>query len=257
MEEKQKFVFDKLKLYFKEDHNIHGIIVRQPSIYDILHIGEKEFYQGLNLFVVNPTSIRLQLWKNGIDWNDITDFQLFCMLLHGIQQEKSENSVASLLFPNLSIKDLQPATKSNDEEGEVFVLKDVQSDLYIDEKIYMELANYVRTMFNIFPKEENVKGKSTKKLIIEEEQSLLEKRLRENETGNGSYLLPLVSFYTNHPGTKHTTSSLKEVGIYEFMDGIQQLQKYEAAGAVMKGMYSGFVDATKLNAESYNFIRQI
>ena len=48
-----------------------------------------------------------------------------------------------------------------------------------------------------------------------------------------------------------------EVGIVEFMDSVQRLQIYESSTALMKGMYSGFLDTSKINKEELNFMRDI
>ena len=67
--------FDKLKLYFREPYEIDlegtdgKIILHQPSIGDIISLGEKRFYATLNVFTTNTTAFRLQLWNQGLDWN--------------------------------------------------------------------------------------------------------------------------------------------------------------------------------------------
>jgi len=41
------------------------------------------------------------------------------------------------------------------------------------------------------------------------------------------------------------------------MDSVQRLQIYESSTALMKGMYSGFLDTSKINKEELNFMRDI
>jgi len=41
------------------------------------------------------------------------------------------------------------------------------------------------------------------------------------------------------------------------MDSVQRLQVYESSTAVMKGMYSGFVDGSKIKPENYNWMRSL
>jgi len=50
---------------------------------------------------------------------------------------------------------------------------------------------------------------------------------------------------------------LEDVGICYFMDSVQRLQVYESSTAVMKGMYSGFVDGSKIKPENYNWMRSL
>ena len=41
------------------------------------------------------------------------------------------------------------------------------------------------------------------------------------------------------------------------MDSVKRIQKYEQSTAVLKGMYSGFVDGSKINPEQYNFMGDV
>ena len=50
---------------------------------------------------------------------------------------------------------------------------------------------------------------------------------------------------------------LKELGVAEFYDSVKRLQIYESSTALMKGMYSGFVDSSKINSDDYNFMKEI
>lgn len=57
-----KYHFDKLKLFFGEDYYVHGIKISQPTIGDILDIGEAKFYTAISPFINNSTSIRLRFY---------------------------------------------------------------------------------------------------------------------------------------------------------------------------------------------------
>ena len=72
-----------------------------------------------------------------------------------------------------------------------------------------------------------------------------------------SSLLPIISAYLNHPGTKYKSEELKNIGVYEFWDGVQRLQIYEQATACMKGLYSGMISGDKIKPDAYNFMKEI
>ena len=75
------FEYDELKMYFGEPYQVTDkITITQPSIGDILTFGDKKFYSIVSTLCANPTMFRLQLWDMGIDWNEISDFELFIML---------------------------------------------------------------------------------------------------------------------------------------------------------------------------------
>lgn len=245
--------FDLLKLYFREPYIIKtpgakNIVIKQPSVGDIVSFGEEEFYKTVLIFITNTTSNRLMLWEKGIDWNTFSDYELFLRNLYN-----SNPDVVNLIFENLDVKSIIPLKKK--DEDNVIVLYDRTNDIMIDENVYEHIAQYLRKMFNIFPKVEKTTSQVTKESIIEEE--IFSIMAKQFEKKSGSMLFPLISACVNHPGFKYKSSELKEIGIFEFMDSTKRLQVYESATAVLKGMCSGFVDGKNIKESQYNFMKEI
>ena len=216
----------------------------------------------------NTTSVRLQLWDMGKDWTKISDYELFTSLIRGFTPDDTR-----LVFGDLNLSWFVPYIKE-DKEGKNIILVYIPRDengnkipvniddaIVIDELVYLRIVDYLRCMFDIHPKVEvNVKGKTTKQWIIDEERINLEieKKRREKETRKKSFLYPLISAMVNHPGFKYKKNELKEVGIVEFMDSVKRLQTYESVRALMSGMYSGMIDTSKLNLkEELNWMRDL
>jgi hypothetical protein len=251
---KPKFEFDKLKMYFGEPYIIETetceIQINQPTIGDILDIGEKDFYSMLNIFISNTTSYRLQLWDMGVDWNKISDYELFCMLIKGLNKE-----ITSLLFGDIDFQCFDLYNKKI-EDDEVLTLYNKEQNIEISEETYRCISEYLRLMFNIYPKVEKAKGKATKEAIIDEDRMNLNLEIKKNK-GYKSMLLPLVSSCINHPGFKYKLDELREIGIVQFMDSVQRLQVYESTVALNSGMYSGMCDLSKVDKNLFNFMRDI
>lgn len=245
---------DALKLYFGEpfviQNDIHNdIIINQPTIGDIIKNGEKQIYSAVNTLIANPTMYRMQLWDLGVDWNKVSDFSLFCMLAPSIDSESTK-----LLFGDLNFQLFQLQQTRTEDEGVSYYLFNEEQNVEIDETAYLQMASYLRAMFNTYPKVEKARGKSTKEWMIEEDRMSFEQH--KNDVYK-STLLPLISTCLNHPGFKYKKNELREVGIVEFMDSVQRLQVYESSTALLKGIYSGFVDASKIDKNELNFMREI
>lgn len=255
--------FDRLKMYFGEPYVVNcevgEIEIKQPTIGDILKFGEKDFYSMLNIFVSNTTSYRLQLWDMGVDWNKISDYELFCMLIQGLKKESTFLLFGDVDFQLFNLYGKKVKNPDNPEEFiESVTLYNQEQNIEITEDTYKCVAEYLRLMFNIYPKVEKAKGKATKEAIIDEDRMNLELELKRNK--NKSYksmLLPLVSSCINHPGFKYKLDELREMGIVQFMDSVQRLQIYESTVALNSGMYSGMCDLSKVNKKLFNFMRDI
>lgn len=264
------FEYDELKMYFGEDYWVTDKIkITQPTLGNIIDFGDVKFYSIVSTLCANTTSFRLQLWdmKPRIDWTKISDFELFTWLIRGFTTEDTY-----LLFGDLNLSWFKPYWKNRENEGIILVY--VQRDengnemppinldeaIVIDELVYLKIVDYLRKMFDIHPKEErNVKGKTVKEWIIEEERIKIENEKNLNkDKKNKSFLYPLISSMVNHPGFKYKKNELKEVGIVEFMDSVKRLQTYESVMALMSGMYSGMIDTKKLDLkEELNWMRDL
>lgn len=250
-EEKRKaMTFDRLKMYFGKDYTTkNGIVIREPRIGEILDYGEQNFYSSLNVFIANPTTFRLPLWNIGVDWNKITEFSLFILIYRSIEPEVSE-----LICPGTDLCSFEPLSYEDEEGNQFPILYNEKTDVAITEDDYLEISEYLRTMFNMFPKTERAKGRSTKEAIIWEDEE--NAKVNKDKTPD-SILLPLVSSCINHPGFKYKLSELTEVGICQFMDSVQRLQVYESTRALLAESMSGFCDTSKISKEEFNFMRDL
>lgn len=226
----------------------------QPSIGDIVRIGETRFFATLSIFITNTTSYRLPLWEQGIDWNELTDYQLFTMLYQGIDDE-----VASYMFKDLDFKKFKPYTKSIGDEQQL-TLYDEESNVEINEEVYGHISQYFRNVFSNKPEEKLTDDNILKQWYIDKDRR--QKKIDEEKEANGkskssSSLQPIISACVNHPGFKYNWKQLRDVTVYQFYDSVQRLQVYEQTTALMKGMYSGFVDTSKMKSDAYNFMKEI
>lgn len=239
------FEFDELKMYYGLDYRVNkNIIIHIPTIGEILEFGESRVYSSISPFVSNPTTYRTQLWDMGVDWNKLSDFELFVMLVQGSKIEDT-----SLIFGEVDFGKLKPYGKEDTRE---IVLYDPEQQLEIDEETYMHIREYIRMVFNQYPKEELAKGKLAKLWIIDEEKDKIKREAEKNKGRKKSTLLPLVSALLNHPGFKYDLDGTKKIGIFAFMDSVRRLQVYEQCISFSRGMHSGMMDVSKLGEEELN-----
>lgn len=264
--EQSLFEYDELKMYFGEPYKVtDNITITQPSIGDILNFGDSKFYSIVSMLCANTTSFRLQLWDMGVDWNEISDYELFCNLIKGLKSEDTSLLFGDLDFTKFELfydKEKEGNVLINilrDENGNISDEFEYENAIIIDEFVYLKIVDYLRHMFDIHPKNEFAKGKATKMAIIDEERinQQIEQKKKKNDSSSKSPLLPLISSMVNHPGFKYKKNELKEVGIVEFMDSVKRLQTYESTIALLRGMYSGMIDTSKINKEEFNWTRSL
>lgn len=253
-----KIEFDELKMYFGEPYvidceNARGsITIYEPSIGDIIQVGQDNFFSTLNIFITNPTANRLFLWQAGVDWNTLSDFQLFCSLYKSI-----DNEISKLLFGDLDWSEFMLYTKEyEDSEEREVVLANINQNIEINEEVYEHIHQYLQKMFNMKPESELTDDKLLKEWWIRKDTIALQQKLKKKDKEEYS-LKSMISACVNHPGFKYKKNELREVGVCEFYDSVHRLQIYEQATACLKGLYSGMVDGSKIKPENYNFMKNI
>ncbi len=255
--------FDTLQMYMDYPHTITsdgctGVIsIKCPTLGDIIELGQDRFYMAINPFVTNTTAYRLPLWESGKDWCEMSDFELFVMFVCG---HNLDSDALRLLFGDeIDWNKFVPII--NEEEGlSSLCLYNEESDLRIDETVYQHMTQYLHHLLQIFPEEKITTDPVLKQWYIsadKKKRKNTEEMAKEGKEREAHSLQPLISACVNHPGFKYKKSELKELSIYEFYDSVSRLQVYEASTAVMKGMYSGFVDGSKLDKDAFNFMRPL
>lgn len=251
-----KIEFDKLKIYFGNPYTIDiedvegEITIFQPEMGDIVDIGEERFYGTLNVFTSNTTSYRLALWELGIDWNEISDFDLFTILYPQIDFE-----VSKLMFGDLDFSLFELFQRTDDDGNPEVIMKHSETGVVIDEQVYLHMSQYLQTVFNSHPEEKLTDDPILKQWYIKKDQNEIRNKEKRKKQDSSSGLLPIISSCINHPGFKYDIEGLRHMKVFQFFDAVSRLQIYESTTALLKGMYSGFVDTSKIPNESFNFMR--
>lgn len=268
---------DLLKIYFGDPYPITDkITLYQPSIDEIIQYGENEFWAVLYMFIGNSTYRRLFLWEIGVDWNKVSDYELFCNLVRMLPIEKTRILFGDINFEGFELipTGYEPPEEEPPKDGkkptatekrkklfETFEKSwsfyNKEQDIEISADVYYTLVSVMREMVQIFPKAEYTVGKTSKELLIEEERNKIAQAEKENGGKPVSMLQPLVSACVNHPGFKYKSRELREIRINEFMDSVKRLQVYESTRALLTGANSGFCDVSKVPKEQFDFMRAL
>lgn len=265
---------DALRLYFGDPYPItEDITIYQPSLHEIMEYGESEFFSMLFIFIGNTTYRKLFLWENGIDWNKTSDYELFINLVRMLPNDMTKVLFGDIDFTGFNLYSRDDPDPEPEPEGKISVIEknkrgfrlferthtfiNEDQGIELNAKTFHDIQMVLREMFRTFPKTEYAAGKTTKELLIKEEQDKIKKAQREQGDAEVSTLLPLISFCVNHPGFKYKKSELRDVQINEFMDSVQRLQVYESTHALLGGMYSGFVDVSGIPNSQFDFMRPI
>ena len=258
-----KIEFDLLQCYFGEPYVIDiedadGVItIYEPTVGDVVEYGEKRWYQNLSPYTCNTTTYRYMLNQNGIDWNTMSDFELFCGLYKTVEPQFNE-----IIF-HMDLSSFEPYHREiENENGETIsklVLYNENLGIEINEMVYFHISQYLRLCFGNNPKEQITKDPFLKDWYIQKDARDIynEEWRKKNGKEKSNSILPIISGALNHPGFKYKSKELKELPIFQFTDSIQRLQIIESTKALLIGANSGMADHSKTDPELFNFMREV
>lgn len=224
-----------------------NITILIPTISQIRGDNEKDeeaFWSEVSLFIKTPSDMISELDASGIDFEELSDYSLFILLLslfHGRENKTCE------IFENFSLWDLKPV--ANNEGRVIFVDKNGKE--IINEQIYNDLSEIIADITGTKKTEKKKFGNAfAKKKRIERDYYLKEKARKEkdkNESVLDSIILRLVC-NSNFP---YDFESIQGCTIYDTMYGLKQVDKDISVDELMDSRLVG-ADLNKLPKDALN-----
>lgn len=212
-----------------------NLSVRIPTVGEILE-NEGSYYSTVSSLTATPFQYMVQLDDMGIDYTQVTDFELFKMLFP--MYAKSD---LSMLFGTLDTSDFGIYVNRQDNSH---VLYSPQNDILIDELVYNELTYAIRKI-NLIEKVKSKPGnESARKYLLEKERK---KQKRNAKKPYEPYLERLVIALVNTSEFPYDYESCMDLSIYKFNQSFKQIQQKITFDNTMIGVYAGTVDTSKMS----------
>lgn len=202
---------------FKYNENITINIPTLRQIRDGID-DESLFWNEVNLFIQTPTDMISELDSVDIDFEQISDYELFIFLFS--LKKKSSTLNKSILFCNFSLWDLNIC---NDKDK--YFLADSNGKMIIDIDVYNDISKIISVVSGYSKTKRKKFGNAyAKKKRIEQDYKQKEKlRTQNNEQSNvlDSIILRLVC-NTNFP---YNFETIQDVTIYDLFQSLRQIDK--------------------------------
>lgn len=235
---------DELSLYFGDPYKINEYItITLPKIGQIINYGERQYFSIVQTITAIPSEMKSQLWDSGIDWTQITDFQLFMMLAPTLSKDQT-----SIIFGDLDLSIMKPF---ENRENDTIVLFSPETGAIIDELAYKKITSYLCSAHNLTKKVEKAANEFTKKFMIDEDRQKIQHAKKQPYK---STLKNLISAIKCRQG--YTLDYVRNMGLYEFFDDVSRLQIIVQTDALLQGSYSGMVDTKKIPKKNFDWFRE-
>lgn len=214
------------------------LLIRIPTVGEILD-DEQHYYSLISSLTATPYQYMVQLDDLGIDFRQVTDYQLFMMLFPSFVR-----SDINILFGDTDLSDIQ--IQKNNQNG-TLILYSQKNNLVIDEYIYSQLVEVIRKINNLVKENRKSGNDEAKEFRIKLE------RKRQKRNANKPYepyLEKIVVALVNRPEFKYNYETVEDLTIYQFNQSFEQIKTSINFDNTMIGVYAGTIDTSKLKDRS-------
>ena len=215
-----------------------NLSIKIPTIGEILE-NEQHYYNLVSSLTATPFQYMVQLDDIGLDFTQVTDYQLFIMLFPSFVHDDM-----NILFGDIDLSDI---ILSHNPQNNTPVLYSAKNNITIDEFVYSQIVETIRKI-NCFKKETRKPGNNeAKEFRIKLERK---KQKRNANKPYEPYLEKIVIALVNRPEFKYNFETVDRLSIYQFNQSFEQIKTSINFDTTMIGVYAGTVDTSKLKDRS-------
>lgn len=220
-----------------------GVRLRLPTVGEVLSFGEEAYFSAMCSLYVTPYECMAQLAEQDIDYEKITDFQMFWF---GFLSLKPES--AQMLFDGLNPGDF--TLQTNPENGQETLVQGGGA-VRIDQSVAEEISRLLRRVNLVERCNKKAGNGAAKKFLLERAK----KRLRSQRAR------PYTPFLENAvvklacaPEFGAGLREICQMNLYAFNACLRQVQKRCDYDHICNGVYAGTVDAKKLDLQKIHWL---
>lgn len=212
-----------------------------PKVGEILD-QEEDYYACVSMLTGMPIDFMVQLDDIGVDFAEISDYELFLILFGTI---KSMNT--GLIFGDLDLSRFEYA--KNTQTG-MNVVYDEEDDIVIDRVVQTRIANTLRKIHHLEKDHRKPGNKEARDYMLERARKKQKRKKRRHE----SQLSQLIVAAVNTEQFKYNFETVRDLTIYQFNESIRQIQHKVDYDNKIHGIYAGTVDPKSISQDDLNWL---
>lgn len=233
-------------LYAKEYFINDSISILIPDVGSVFD-NEDLYFDVISMIIATPYEMMAQLNEVGIDFTQINDYELFCLLFKKLQEMDT-----SLVFGDLLLSDFYIAEK---EPNHNVVLYNPKTDVVIDRVAHDQICKFLRRMLRVPRVEKRPANAEAKRYMLERAKAALERKRRRKSYKSQleEYIVALV----NSKEFPYDYKSVRDISIYQFYSSLHQISHRIKFDNTMIGYYSGTIKFEDLSESDRSWISTI
>lgn len=232
-------------LLYARDVRVNDYIsVHVPTVREIVE-DEDGYFSMVSLVISTPYEMMVQLDDIGIDFTQINEWQLFCMLFGSLKERDT-----SLLFGDLDLSKFRLAINEKTNEQ---VLLDAENGYIIDRLVHDSIARTIRKMLQLEKKDKLPGNEEARKFMIERARKKMKRAAKKGKDSSG--IEDLIISLVNASEFPYDYESVLDITIYQFYASVHQVCKRVSFDKTMIGCYAGTVKASELSPDERTWLK--
>ena len=222
------------------------ITIKIPTLGQIRGEGNDDiencFWKEVNLFIKTPSDMMSELDSMGIDFEEISEYTLFIMLLTGFLADKNNSCQ---LFEGFDFKKLK---FSEDSSGQLVFIDEDGNEVF-NEIIYLDISNIIAAMIGTEKTPKKKFGNDfAKKMRIKQDYKKKEKARKEQDENDG-VLSSIILRLVNNANFPYNFETINNVTIFDVFQSVKQIDKDLSVTDLMNSRLVG-ADLNKVPRDS-------
>lgn len=217
--------------------------IRIPTVGEIID-REDEYYGMVSVITAMPIDMMVQLDDIGIDFTDITEWDLFLLLFSHLAEQNTD-----LVFGDLNLTGFRPMI--NPQNGLV-VLRDDSTGACIDRSVHSRMAGVLRKIHHLEKNRKKPGNDEAKAYMLE--RARIKMRRNKNRT-QPSQLEELIIAMVNTEQFRYGYAEVRDLTIYQFNESVRQIIHKVDYDNRMHGVYAGTVSSKDLSQDDLNWLK--
>ena len=233
-----------LNLLYKREFAISDrISIVVPTVGEIIN-DEDNYYNIITLLTAMPIDFMLQLTDAGLDFTNMTAYDLFIIMFPALQSLDTH-----LVFGDLDLSkfDLQLSKQTGKP-----ILYDEENDITINRAIHEQIAVVLRNVHHLEKNRRKPANKEAKEYMLERARI---KANRNKKRKKESELEQLIVALVNTEQFKYNYETVKDISIYQFNQSVRQIIHKVDYDNRMIGVYAGTISTKKLSNDDLNWLK--
>lgn len=254
-------------LYAREVVINDKLTVCIPTVAEIIESEKKyySYYDAVKTLVATPLDYMVQLDDAGVDFNTLSQYDLFLILFRSIKErislqnndnsikecEKIDPSVFRMIFKNIDFLSLNLGV---DLQNKAPVLINDKNEVIIDRSVYRKICQFLHYIHYIQPDRRKAGNEEARRYMIERARIKQQRASRRIKNKHSSQIEDLIVALVNTEQFKYNYESTKDLTIYQFNTSLHQIINKMNYDNIMTAYYSGTVDISKISQDELNWL---